>query len=105
MSTFEAELARELRALPTTAPPSLRERVRALGEPEPRRALPRIPWRGATFVLAPACLAALLAAAVVHGVLSSNRPHPASAGAAPPPARRGGPGGGAPPTAGRRRRR
>jgi hypothetical protein len=81
MSTFEAELARELRALPTTAPPSLRERVRALGEPEPRRALPRIPWRGATFVLVPACLAALLAAAVVHGVLSSNRPHPASAGA------------------------
>lgn len=72
MSTFEADLSRELRALPTGAPAALRERVRALGEPEPRRVLPTIPWRRATVVLVPACLAVVLAAAVVHGLLVSR---------------------------------
>jgi hypothetical protein len=71
-ATEYAELIRELRALPTTAPDPLRERVRALGEPAPRRELPRIPWRRSLLVLAPACALALLSAAVVHGVLNSG---------------------------------
>jgi uncharacterized protein DUF4349 len=67
-----AEVIRELRALPTAAPESLRERVRALGEPAPRRTLPHVPWRRSLLVLAPACVLALLSAAVVHGVLDSG---------------------------------
>jgi Domain of unknown function (DUF4349) len=63
-----AELSADLRALPTAAPERLRERVRALGEPAPRRTLPRVPW----VVVAPACVAAVAAAAVVHGVASSG---------------------------------
>jgi Domain of unknown function (DUF4349) len=83
MTTFEARLAHELRTLPTGAPTSLRERVRALGEPEPRRALPRIAWRRATLVLAPACVLALLAAALIRGVVSSGgSERSASAGSA-----------------------
>src|SRR5690242_2142174 len=70
-ATEYTELVRDLRALPTAAPQSLRERVRALGEPEPRRALP---VRRSLLVLAPACVAALLAAAAVHGVLNSGAP-------------------------------
>jgi Domain of unknown function (DUF4349) len=66
------ELVRELRALPTAAPESVRERVRALGEPTPRRSLPMLPWRRSLLVLAPACALALVAAAVVHGVLNSG---------------------------------
>jgi hypothetical protein len=66
------ELARELRALPTAAPAAVRERVRALGEPAPRRELPRLPWRRSLLVLAPACVLAVLSAAVVHGVLNSG---------------------------------
>lgn len=66
------ELVRELRALPTAAPESARERVRALGEPAPRRSLPLLPWRRSLLVLAPACALALVAAAVVHGVLNSG---------------------------------
>jgi hypothetical protein len=66
------ELVRELRALPTAAPESVREHVRALGEPAPRRSLPLLPWRRTLFVLAPACAFALVAAAVVHGVLNSG---------------------------------
>jgi Domain of unknown function (DUF4349) len=66
------ELVRELRALPTAAPESVRERVRALGEPAPRRSLPVLPWRRSLLVLAPACALALVAAAVVHGVLNSG---------------------------------
>lgn len=67
-----AELVRELRALPSEAPPQLRERVRALGEPEPRRAFrfPRVSRR-AVLVLAPACVLAVVAAAVVRGVTTS----------------------------------
>jgi hypothetical protein len=71
-ATEYAELIRELRALPTAAPESLRERVCELGEPALRRALPSIPWRRSLLVLAPACVVALLAAAVVHGVLNSG---------------------------------
>lgn len=67
-----AELVRDLRALPTPAPETLRERVRALGEPAPRRTLPQLPWRRSLLVLAPACALALVTAAVVHGVLSSG---------------------------------
>src|SRR5262245_37187061 len=73
-ATEYAELVRELRALPTAAPEGVRERVRALGEPAPRRELPRLPWRRSLLVLAPACVLALLSAAVVHGVLSSGTP-------------------------------
>ena len=70
-----AELVRELRALPTAAPATVRARVHALGEPTPARGLPRIPWRRSLLVLAPACVLALVSAAVVHGVLSTSRPH------------------------------
>jgi hypothetical protein len=66
------ELVHELRALPTAAPDGVRERVRALGEPTPRRSLPVLPWRRSLLVLAPACALALVAAAVVHGVLNSG---------------------------------
>jgi hypothetical protein len=68
------ELVRELRALPTNAPDSVRERVRALAEPAPRRSLPRLPWRRSLLVLAPACALGLVVAAVVHGVLNSSSP-------------------------------
>ncbi|MFL6227389.1 MAG: DUF4349 domain-containing protein, partial [Pyrinomonadaceae bacterium] len=62
----------ELRALPTAAPDRLRERVRALGEPAPRRSFPTLPWRRSLLVLAPACALGLVVAAVVHGVLNSG---------------------------------
>ena len=67
-----AEVIRELRALPTAAPESVRERVRVLGEPPPRRTFPHVPWRRSLLVLAPACALLLVSAAVVHGVLSSG---------------------------------
>jgi Domain of unknown function (DUF4349) len=73
MSTSESIL-RDLRALQLDAPAALRERVRALGEPQPRRTLPCIPWRRSLLVLAPVCALALVSAAVVHGVLSSGAP-------------------------------
>ena len=73
-ATEYGELIRELHALPTTAPERLRERVRALGEPAAQRELPRLPWRRSLLVLAPACVLALLSAAVVHGVLNSGSP-------------------------------
>jgi Domain of unknown function (DUF4349) len=66
------ELVRELRALPADAPASVRERVRALGEPEPRRVFPQLTWRRAVVVLVPACVLAVVAAAAVHGLLSSS---------------------------------
>jgi hypothetical protein len=65
------ELVRELRGLPTAAPQNLRNRVRALGEPAPRRRLPTLPWRRSLLVLAPVCALGLVLAAVVHGVLNS----------------------------------
>jgi Domain of unknown function (DUF4349) len=73
-ATEYTELVRELRALPIAAPVSLRQRVRALGEPAPRRELPRFPWRRSLLVLAPACVLAVVSAAVVHGVLNSGAP-------------------------------
>jgi hypothetical protein len=76
---FEREfeqLVRDLRALPTAAPRHVRERVRALGEPEPSRSLwdlvHTISWRRSLLVLAPVCVLAVVSAAVVHGVLSSG---------------------------------
>jgi Domain of unknown function (DUF4349) len=66
------ELVRELRAIPSAAPEGVRERVRALGEPAPRRSLPGLPWRRSLLVLAPACALGLVVAAVVHGVLNSG---------------------------------
>ena len=65
-------IIRELRALPLDAPRALRERVRALGEPAPRRNIPSVSWRRSLLVLAPACVLAVLVAAVVHGVASSG---------------------------------
>src|SRR5882762_10391432 len=76
---FEREfedLVRELRALPTAAPEHVRQGVRDLGEP----AAPVQLWdrmrglsiRRSLLVFAPACLVALLGAAVVHGVLNSG---------------------------------
>src|SRR2546423_3988947 len=66
------ELVRELRALPTAAPASVREGVRALGEPAPRRRLPAVPWCRSLVVLAPVCVLGLVVAAVVHGLVSSG---------------------------------
>ena len=74
--TASESILRDLRALQLDAPPALRERVRALGEPQPRRMLPLIPWRRATLVLVPACALALVSAAVVHGVLESGHQQP-----------------------------
>jgi uncharacterized protein DUF4349 len=69
---FEA-IVRELRALPSDAPTALRYRVRALGEPEPRRfRFPQLTWRRAMLVLVPASVAAVLLAAAVHGLTSSS---------------------------------
>jgi Domain of unknown function (DUF4349) len=71
------ELVRELRALPAAAPQHVRERVGALGEPAAaRRRWPVVPWRRALLVLAPVCMLALVAAAVVHGLLSSRAQQP-----------------------------
>src|ERR671938_424269 len=85
------ELVRELRALPTAAPDELRERVRAIAEPVPhapplargqgvRRSYLQFRPRRALLVLAPVCLLAVVAAAVVHGVLSPS-PKPTSSAA------------------------
>lgn len=83
MSRSESIL-RDLRALPLDAPPTLRARVRALGEPQPGWTLTQVPWRRALLVLAPACVLALVSAAVVHGVLSSGSPAQRTLGAARP---------------------
>ena len=70
------ELVRDLRALPTAAPGSVRERVRALGEPARPRTLHDLllmfSWRRSLFVLAPVCVLGLVSAAVIHGVLNSG---------------------------------
>src|SRR2546423_10123272 len=78
--TFPAEVVRELRALPVAASPDLRERVRALGEPAPRRVRLSVPpLRRTLLVLAPVCVAVLLAAAVVRGLVSSgSAEHPSA---------------------------
>ena len=72
---FEREfeqLVRELRAVPADAPDGVRVRVRALGEPAPKRSLPTLPWRRSLLVLAPVCALGLVIAAVVHGVVNSS---------------------------------
>src|SRR5881275_2248093 len=66
------ELVRELRALPSDPAAALRDRIRALGEPKPRRALPQLTWRRAVVVVVPACLAAVVAAAAIHGLVSPS---------------------------------
>jgi Domain of unknown function (DUF4349) len=71
------EVVRRLRALPTPAPSDVvRERVRALGEPAQQPQLwdrfRAVPWRRSLLILAPVCVLALVAAAVVHGVLNSG---------------------------------
>jgi hypothetical protein len=85
-----AELVRELRAVPSDAPPELRERVRALGEPAPRRR-PRLSRR-AVLVLAPGCVVALAAGSVLFSVYAPSSPRretPIAESAAPGPAKRG----------------
>jgi len=70
------ELVRDLRALPTAAPQHVRERVRALGEPAHSRSLHDLllllSWRRSLLVLAPACVLAVVSAAVIHGVVHSG---------------------------------
>jgi Domain of unknown function (DUF4349) len=77
-----AELVAQLRDAPTEAPDSLRARVRALGEPEaPPTLADRLtifPWRRAVLGAALVCLAVLVSAAVVRGVLSSGSQHEAA---------------------------
>ncbi|TML58365.1 MAG: DUF4349 domain-containing protein [Actinobacteria bacterium] len=78
------ELVRDLRALPTAAPQHVRERMRALGEPARPRTLEDLllmfSWRRSLLVLAPACVLALVSAAVIHGVLNSGPgSHPTAA--------------------------
>jgi hypothetical protein len=73
-ATEYPELVRELRAIPSAAPDSVRERVRALGEPTPRWSSPQLPWRRSLLVLAPVCVLGVLVAAVVHGLLNSSAP-------------------------------
>jgi hypothetical protein len=70
--TSEAMLA-QLRALPA-APERLRERVRALPEPQPRFAwsFPRADLRRSALVLAPAVVALALGAAGLHGVFAGG---------------------------------
>src|SRR5689334_15244272 len=74
--TTDAILA-ELRTLPG-APESLRGRVRALPEPQPRFswALPRIELRRTLLVLAPAVLALAVGAAALHGLVSGGTSRP-----------------------------
>src|SRR5438552_10693073 len=82
---FEREfelLVRELRAVPSEAPAAVRERVRSLGEPKPRRVFPQLTWRRAVVVLVPACVAAVVAAAAIHGVVSSSSSSKQTAGSA-----------------------
>src|SRR5919201_909610 len=68
-----ADIVRELRAIPSEAPPELRERVRALGEPTPRRR-PRMSRR-ALLVLAPACVVAIAAGGLLYSVFTPSTIH------------------------------
>jgi len=62
----------ELRSARPRAPEALRERVLALGEPEPRFAFPSLPWRRVALVAVPACLAVAVGAALIHGALHTG---------------------------------
>lgn len=64
----------ELRAARPRAPGALRERVSALGEPEPRFSLPRLQWRRVALVAVPACLAVAIGTALIHGALHTSSP-------------------------------
>src|SRR2546421_5075974 len=76
------EVVRGLRALPSDAPAAVRERVRALGEPAPRRVFPQLTWRRAVVVLVPTCIVAVVGAAAVRGIVSSSgKTNHSSAGA------------------------
>src|SRR5436190_1157066 len=67
------EILFELRTLPG-ATDALRERVRALPEPAPRRewTLPRIEWRRLALMGAPAAIALAFGAAAIHGLLAPS---------------------------------
>src|ERR671934_2201410 len=73
-----AELVRELRAIQSEAPPELRERVRALGEPE-ARPRPGVSRRW-LLVLAPACVVALAAGGALYAVFTPSSTHRESFG-------------------------
>ena len=62
----------ELRSARPRAPEALRERVAALGEPEPQFALPRLQWRRVVLVAVPACLAVAVGAALIHGAFHTS---------------------------------
>jgi Domain of unknown function (DUF4349) len=68
------EILFELRTLPG-APDAVRERVRAMPEPAPRRewTLPRIEWRRVALVGAPAAVALAFGAAAIHGLVAPGR--------------------------------
>ena len=71
--TFPVELVRELRAVPIAAPPHVRERVRALGEPASAGVHLSVPsLRRTLLVLAPATLVVLLGVAAVRGLTASS---------------------------------
>ena len=73
------ELVRDLRALPTAAPESVRVQIRALGEPGQRLSVSdrvrSIPVRRSVLVLAPACVLGLVVAVGILGrsVSQENR--------------------------------
>src|SRR5215218_1424041 len=78
MTTEQALL--ELRSLPG-APETLRERVRALPEPQPRTwTLPRLELRRLLLIAAPAVVAVAVGAAALNGVLAGNGGGSTSAG-------------------------
>ena len=67
-----SSVALELRAARPRAPETLRERVAALGEPEPRFALPRVQWRRVALVAVPACVVVAVGAALIHGAFHTS---------------------------------
>src|ERR671934_1629798 len=75
-----AELVRELRAVPSEAPRELRERVRARGEPAPRRTFRPRMSRRMLLALAPACVVAIAAGAALYTTFASSSTHRASLG-------------------------
>lgn len=64
----------ELRAARPRAPETLRERVLAIGEPQPRFALPAWRLRRVALVAVPACLAVAVGGALIHGALNAGSP-------------------------------
>src|SRR5436190_19235855 len=68
------EIVLELRTLPG-APDTLRERIRALPEPQPRFSwtLPRVDFRRAFLVVAPAVVVLGLGGAAISGLIAGAR--------------------------------